>query len=175
MTSHDNLAPSDPIHDLLNSLIGGYWTALAQHQAHIALLESWGLRGLAADMRTHIDDEPITLRQLTDRLLDLDGTPSFTIAAPTIGSTLREVLSNDYERQRTVRPALNAAAEQAAAAHDATTRRLIENILADEEAHLSWLQTELSILDRVGDALYTTSRLGTTRAPAAALRPLTLL
>ena len=39
-------------------------------------------------MQAHIDDEPITIQSLLNRLLDLGGQPSFTIAVPNIGSTL---------------------------------------------------------------------------------------
>jgi bacterioferritin len=145
--------------DVLNDLIGRYWTALAQHQTHLALVDSWGLHGLARSLEAHIADEPATLRFLLERLLDLDGSPTFTIGQPTIGTTLREVLDTDLEAQRQVRPGLNAAAEAAGAAHDATTRTLIERVLADEERHLSWLQTEVDLLDRVGETLYVASRL----------------
>lgn len=147
--------------DLLNQLLGTYYTALAQHQTHVALIDSWGLSGLAQSMQAHIDDEPVTLRDLTNRLLDLGGQPSFEIPAPRIGTALREVLENDLAGQRRVRPDLNAAAETAAAAHDATTRVLLERVLADEEVHLAWLETELSLLDRLGEQLYTASRIST--------------
>jgi bacterioferritin len=36
---------------------------------------------------------------------------------------------------------------------------LIEGILADEELHLSWLQTEIDLYDRLGEALYVATRL----------------
>lgn len=61
--------------------------------------------------------------------------------------------------QRNVRPALNTIAESAATAHDATTRNLLEAILADEEQHLVWLETELALLEKLGEPLYTASRL----------------
>jgi bacterioferritin len=36
---------------------------------------------------------------------------------------------------------------------------LIEGILADEELHLAWLQTEIDLYDRLGEPLYVASRL----------------
>lgn len=149
----------DPVLALLNQLIGGYWAGTAQHQTHAAVLASWGLQGLVDAMRQHIDDEPETITALTDRLLELDGQPRFALAAPRIGSTLREVLGNDLAAQQDTRPLLNAAAERAAAAHDATTRRLIERILQDEERHLDWLRTEVALLEQLGEPLYMASRL----------------
>jgi bacterioferritin len=150
----------------LNNLLGIYWTGYAQHQTHLELVESWGLHGLAAGMSVHISDEPVTIANLLNRLLDLDGAPAFTLGVPKIGTTLREVLDNDMAGQRTARPGLNAAAEVAAGAHDATTRILIEQILADEELHLSWLRTEVDLFDKLGEALYTANRLEGSAAPA---------
>ena len=156
----------NPVFTILNGLLGSVWRACAQHQAHIALIESWGLQGLAAAMRVRTADEPVTIRALLDRLVDLDGTPAFTIEVPVIGVTVREILDNDMALQCHARPKFNAAAEAAGAAHDATTRNLIEQILADEEQHLSWLETEIALYEKLGESLYCASRLpaGTARA-----------
>lgn len=160
-------SPNADVADTINGLLGVYWGAYAQHQMHVALLDAWGIKGLASDMGARIVDEPVTIRALSDRLLDIDGEPAFTIVAPKIGKTLREVLANDLELQAGTRPALNAAAEVASAAHDATSRIMLEGILADEEEHLSWLQTELSLLDRLGEALYISNRLNPSPTSAA--------
>jgi len=42
-----------------------------------------------------------------------------------------------------------------------TTRNLIEKILADEEQHLSWLETEIALHEKLGEPLYSVSRLST--------------
>src|SRR5712671_1265869 len=149
----------NPVPAILNGLLGATWRAYAQHQTHVALIEAWGLKSLAGQMRVRTADEPVTIHALLNRLGDLHGAPAFTIEAPTIGATVREVLDNDMALQRHTRPMLNAAAEAAAAAHDATSRNLIEQILADEERHLSWLETEIELCARLGDALYVASRL----------------
>src|SRR6267143_6643620 len=156
----------NPVFTILNGLLSAAWRACAQHQTHIALIEAWGLQGLADAMRIHTADEPVTIRVLLDRLVDLDGIPSFTIEAPAIGVTVREILDNDMRLQRHTRPKLNAAAEAAGAAHDATTRNLIEQILADEEQHLSWLETEIDLYEKLGGALYSASRLQAGTTPA---------
>jgi bacterioferritin len=156
----------NPVFTILNGLLGSVWRASAQHQTHIALIEAQGLQGLADAMRMRTADEPVTIRALVDRLVDLGGTPAFMIAVPVIGATVHEILDNDMALQRHIRPRLNAAAEAASAAHDATTRNLIEKILADEEQHLSWLETEVALYEKLGESLYCASRLpaGITRA-----------
>jgi bacterioferritin len=157
----------NPVFTILNGLLGSVWRACAQHQTHITLIEAQGLQGLADAMRIRTADEPVTIRALLDRLVDLGGIPAFTIEPPAIGVTVRGILDNDMTLQRHTRPKLNAAAEAAAAAHDATTRNLIEQILADEEQHLSWLETEIALYERLGESLYCASRLPTGTARAA--------
>jgi bacterioferritin len=148
-----------PVFTILNGLLGSIWRACAQHQTHVALIEAQGLRGLADAMRVRTADEPVTIRALLKRLVDLGGTPAFRIDVPSIGVTVREILDNDMALQCHARPKLNAAAEAAGAAHDATTRNLIEQILADEEQHLSWLETEIALYEKLGESLYCASRL----------------
>ncbi len=156
----------NPVFTILNGLLGAVWKGYAQHLAHIALIEAKGLHGLADAMRIHTADEPVTIRALLNRIVDLDGRPAFTIEAPVIGVTVREILENDLGLQRHTRPKLNAAAEAAGAAHDATTRNIIEQILVDEEQHLSWLDTEIALYETLGESLYCASRLHPRKASA---------
>jgi len=171
-TSHDQLDVSativtdNPIFTILNGLLSGLWRACIQHQTHVAVIETLGLQGLADAMRVRTADEPVAIRGLLNRLVDLGGAPAFTIEAPAIGATVREILDNDMDLQRHARPKLNAAAETAGA-HDATTRNLIEQILADEEKHLSWLETEIVLYETLGESLYCASRLQAGKASAA--------
>jgi len=151
--------------DMINGLLGVYYTALAQHQTHVALLDSWGLSGLARSMEARIADEPVTIAELMQRLLDLGGTPTFTLGTPNIGASVAEVLDKDLEIQRLAPAGLNAAAEAASADHDATTRVMLEGILADEEKHLAWLEGERALLDRLGEALYFANRMGAPATP----------
>jgi bacterioferritin len=118
-------------------------------------------------MQSRIDDEPGTIAALTNRILDLGGQPAFAIGTPNIGTDLRSVLENDIAIQRGAPESLNAAAETAASAHDATTRHLIEQIIDDEEQHLSFLELELDLLGRLGEPLYLSTRMNTSDgAPA---------
>lgn len=154
--------------DTIRQLLGRYWTSYAQHRMHIALLRTWGLEGLAQGMDMRTRDEPQTINALSNRLLDLGGDPGFTLSSPNIGKTLRGVLENDMQLQAHAKPALNAAAEAAAAAHDATSRVLFEGILADEEEHFYWLETELKLLELMGEPLYVANRLHPPHDAAAA-------
>jgi len=160
-------SPQNPVQNLLNELIGAFWSASIQHQTHLALISSLGLTSLSSQMQAHISDEPQTLKTLTDRLLDIGGTPDFTVPQPHIEHTLRSILEADLQTQEAGLPVLNHAVDTLAAQRDATTRRLIEDVLVGEEAHLSWLRNELSLLDRMGEALYLFLRVSTSTTPIA--------
>ncbi|HCE5828590.1 TPA: hypothetical protein NHK69_005115 [Pseudomonas aeruginosa] len=165
--SKSMLSDTQAVIGVINQLLGSYWGAYAQHRMHVALLDAWGVTGLARSMESHISDEPGTIARLSTRLLDLSGKPAFAIAAPNIGNSLREILQNDLDVHR-ARPALNTAAEVAAAAHDATSRVMFESILSEEERHLTWLDTELKLLDQLGEPLYVANRLHRAYEPQTA-------
>ena len=46
-----------------------------------------------------------------------------------------------------------------------TTRVLLEGVLAEEEKRFSWLQMELDLLERLGEALYVSNRLTAPSSP----------
>ncbi|ULJ60152.1 ferritin-like domain-containing protein [Wielerella bovis] len=149
----------NPIHTLLNDLLAVYWKALIQHRSHVAVIESEGASLLASEMTAKIADEPETIENLQNRLLDLGGVIHFTLPQPNIGTNLREALQNDYELQKNARSALNKLVKQVSELNDATTRNLIEAILADEEEHLAWLEQELNLLEKLGEPLYLSKRM----------------
>lgn len=147
------------IHELLNEMLAVYWSASIQHRSHVAVIASEGASLLASEMEDKIADEPETIIKLQDRLLDLGGEIRFTVKQPNIGTNLREALQNDYELQKNARTGINQWVEIATAEHDATTRILIEEILADEEEHLYWLEQELNLLEKLGEPLYLSKRM----------------
>lgn len=149
----------NPIHTLLNDLLAVYWKALIQHRSHVAVIESEGASLLASEMTAKIADEPETIENLQNRLLDLGGVIHFTLPQPNIGTNLREALQNDYELQKNARSTLNKLVKQVSELNDATTRNLIEAILADEEEHLAWLEQELNLLEKLGEPLYLSKRM----------------
>lgn len=110
-------------------------------------------------MTAKIADEPETIENLQNRLLDLGGVINFTVSQPNIGKNLREALQNDYELQKDARTGLNKLIKEVDELGDATTRNLIEEILVDEEEHLAWLEQELSLLEKLGEPLYLSKRM----------------
>ncbi|PIB92310.1 bacterioferritin [Caulobacter sp. FWC2] len=145
---------SNDIHAALNGLINQFWAGLIQHRSHVTILSALGYDKLAKDMQQRILDEPETIEALQKRLLELDGQIAFQAYAPMLGRDVRGILGNDLQLQEQGLPVLAEAARLAAERSDTATRRLIEDIIVDEEAHLNWLKDEVSLLERLGDPLY---------------------
>ena len=101
---------------------------------------------------------------ITDRILILDGLPNYQrLFSLRVGQTLREQFEADlaieYEVMARLKPGIIMCREK----EDATTANLFEKILADEEDHIDYLETQLELMDKLGEELY----LGAVRVAAA--------
>lgn len=142
------------LHASLNSMINQFWAGMIQHRSHVAILAALGYSRLAAAMEERIADEPETIAALQKRLLDLGGTLGFESFTPTLGTDARAILALDLKVQEQGVPVLSSAAKLASDLADTATRRLIENIIVDEDEHLNWLKEQISLLERLGDQLF---------------------
>lgn len=152
------MPPFNAIEAMINQVLGQFWSGLIQHQSHLGLVAALGLEKLAKTMESRIADEPETIRRLLDRLLNLDGQPSFDVATPKLGTDLVSIFAIDIETQRAGLALLNQCVVFASSQADAATRLLFERIVEDEEEHLAWLTSEQSLLARLGEPAYTALR-----------------
>lgn len=149
---------SNEVIDKFNELLGYYWTAYAQHKAHLVLVEDWGYSKLAETMAEHISDEPDTIEKLQKRILDLGGKIDFRLGEVKIGTTIGEALRTDLVSSPKLREAFYGLIELMHQGRDAKSRMMLETILDEEEEHALWLESELDLLERLGEQLYLAAR-----------------
>lgn len=140
---------------LLNEQLTSELTAINQYFLHAKMQESWGFTELAAHTRAESIDEMMHAERITDRILLLEGLPNYQrIGSLRIGQTLREQFESDlaieYEVVERLRPAVVVCREK----QDSTTARLFEEIVADEEKHIDYLETQLQLMNTLGVELY---------------------
>ncbi|GAB3151946.1 bacterioferritin [Microbispora hainanensis] len=140
---------------LLNEQLTSELTAINQYFLHAKLQENWGYTKLAAITRAESIDEMRHAEELTDRILFLEGLPNYQkLNTLHIGQTVREQLQADLELELSVvkrlRPGIALMRERG----DITSATLFERILADEEHHIDYLETELGLLESLGEQLY---------------------
>lgn len=140
---------------LLNEQLTSELTAINQYFLHSKMQANWGFTELAAHTRDESFDEMRHAEAITDRILLLDGLPNYQRIGPLrVGQTLREQFEADlaieYEVVNRLKPGIIMCREK----QDSTSAVLFESIVADEEKHIDHLETQLELMNKLGEELY---------------------
>ena len=140
---------------LLNEQLTSELTAINQYFLHSKMQDNWGFTELAKHTRDESFDEMRHAEAITDRIMILDGLPNYQrLGSLRVGQTLREQFESDlaieYEVVGRLKPAIILCREK----QDSTTANLFEGIVADEELHIDYLETQLELMDKLGVELY---------------------
>lgn len=139
----------------LNEQLTAELTAINQYFLHAKMQENWGYTKLAKHTRDESIDEMRHAEVLADRILFLEGLPNFQRVNPLrIGQTVPEQLRADLAIEMEAVNRLRPGIEMMRSRGDVTSARLFEEILADEESHVDYLETELGLVDALGEQLY---------------------
>ena len=140
---------------LLNEQLTSELTAINQYFLHAKMQQNWGLTKLAAYTRAESLDEMRHAEKITDRILFLEGLPNYQrLSALRIGQTVREQLQADLKIELEVVERLRPGIALCRSKGDMTTANLFEEILADEEHHIDYIETNLDLIDKLGEPLY---------------------
>ena len=130
-------------------------TAINQYFLHAKMLKNWGLKELAEHEHHESIDEMKHADRLSERILFLDGLPNFqALGKLRIGETPVEILRCDLALEMDGLQALKDAIVHCEGVNDFTSRRLFADILDSEEEHIDWLETQLSLVERLGEQNY---------------------
>jgi bacterioferritin len=92
---------------------------------------------------------------LTDRILFLEGLPNYQkLFALRIGENVKEMFECDMKIEVEAVDRLRRGIEHMRSVGDVTSARIFEEILADEEHHIDYLETQLDLIERLGIQLY---------------------
>jgi bacterioferritin len=141
--------------EMLNEQLTSELTAINQYFLHAKMQENWGYTKLASHTRAESMEEMTHAEKLTDRILFLEGLPNYQkLLALRIGQNVREQFEADMAIEVEVIDRLRPAIAYCEQVGDHTSKRLFEEILADEEHHIDYLETQLALMDSLGDQLY---------------------
>jgi len=150
---------------LLNEQLTSELTAINQYFLHSKLQASWGFTELAAKTREESFGEMRHAELLTDRILLMEGLPNYQrLLSLTVGETVREQFQADLSIELSVVERLRPGIAMCRQKGDATSANLLEMILADEERDVDHIQTQLELMERLGESLYLAQCLS--RAPS---------
>ena len=145
----------DEVIALLNEQLTAELTAINQYFLHAKMQQNWGLTKIAAYTRAESIDEMRHAEKITDRILFLEGLPNFQrLFALRIGETVKEQFDSDMLIEVEAVDRLRRGIEYMRSVGDVTSAKLFEDILADEEHHIDYLETQIGLIGKLGEALY---------------------
>ena len=145
----------DKIIELLNDVLTAELTAINQYFVHAKMCKNWGINKIADIVRKESIDEMKHADQLMDRILYLDGIPNVQrLYKINVGETVKEQFESDLSLERVAIDRLNKGIAVCTDLGDNGTRAMLEEILVSEEEHADWLETQLDLMERVGEKAY---------------------
>jgi bacterioferritin len=146
--------------ELLNEVLTAELTAINQYFVHAKMQHNWGYMRLAEHTRDESIDEMKHAETITERILYLEGTPNLQrLGSVRVGETVPEQFRLDLDVEYAAIERLNRCVATAVAKGDNGSRELFETLLVDEEEHADWLETQLGIIDAIGEANYLSQQL----------------
>jgi bacterioferritin len=139
--------------ELLDEVLTGELTAVNQYFLDAKMFDNWGYGHLGERFRSESIDEMKDAERLIERILYFDGHPNVqrpgTIG---IGETASEKLALALELERAAILRLNRGIALSTERAENGSRELLEDILEGEESHADWLETQLALIDQIGEA-----------------------
>ena len=129
--------------------------AINQYWLHYRLLDDCGYGLLAKKEREESLEEMAHADKIIERIIFLEGHPNLQSVAPLkIGQNVKEVLSADLEGEHIARESYSKSREICSECGDYVTMKIFEELLTDEEGHIDFLETQLELLEKIGEEKY---------------------
>src|SRR5215475_2555745 len=150
--------------DYLNKGLRSELTAVNQYWLHYRMLDNWGYKDLAKKWRKESIEEMEHADKFIDRIIFLDGFPNMQVLDPLhIGQNVKEILDCDLAAEISARALYQEAATYCHSVKDYPSRDLFEKLMADEEGHIDFLETQLDLVEKLGVQLYSQHHIGAKR------------
>ena len=150
----------------LNKLLKNELTAINQYFLHARMMKHWGFERLGKKIYDESIGEMKHADRLILRILLLEGLPNLQdLGRLGIGETVPECLNADLRLESAARTDVVAAVAACEAAQDYVSREIAVDILDDAESHIDFLETELALLEKVGEQNYLQTQIGEGKEP----------
>lgn len=142
---------NDQVIDILNDALKHELAAINQYWLHYRLLNNWGFKKLGHKDREESIEEMKHADKIIDRIIFLEGHPNLQHVAPLmIGQNLKDVLDCDLKAEHIARDLYIKGRAICRGAEDYVTMQLFEELLADEERHIDFIETQLDLVKSIG-------------------------
>ncbi|MEM8771454.1 MAG: bacterioferritin [Pseudomonadota bacterium] len=146
--------------DYLNKALKLELTTVNQYFLHARMFKDWGFHRIAKIEYEESIDEMKHADQLIERILFLNGLPNLQdLDKLYIGETLKECLECDLKAEERAHPTYVEAIEYCEKTRDYVSREIFERILESEEEHIDYLETQLGLIDKIGEERFMQSQM----------------
>ena len=146
--------------DALNGLISTEMGAINQYFVHAKICESRGLARVAHTLRASSMEEMHDVEALMDRVLLLGGLPNLQrIDAFQVGENVVEMFQLHAGLERGAVDQLKVAIAACDGDGDVGSSQMLRSMVAQEEAQLDWLTTQLELIEQLGESNYLAQQL----------------
>jgi bacterioferritin len=146
--------------DALNGLIATEMSAINQYFVHAKICDSRGLTRVAHKLRESSMEEMRDVETLMDRVLLLGGLPNLQrIDAFQVGENVVEMFELHAALERGAVDQLKTAIADCDKEGDVGSSQLLRSMVAEEEAQLDWLTTQLELIEQLGENIYLAQQL----------------
>jgi len=150
---------NDAVIAKLNEMLADELTAISQYMVHSEMCANWGYGKLHEQVEKRAITEMKHAEKLIARIIFLDGAPIVSKLNPIhIGLDVEKQLKNDLEAELIAVNGYNEAAAMSSQIKDYGTHEIFETILADEEDHVDWIESQLDLINQMGLANYLLSQ-----------------
>jgi bacterioferritin len=147
--------------EYLNRGLRSELTAVNQYWLHYRIMDDWGYKELAQFWRKESIEEMQHADKFVERILFLEGFPNLQELDPLrIGQNIEEILQSDLAAEMEARALYLEAAKYCDSVNDRVSKNLFEELAADEEGHIDFLETQLELVEQVGVQLYAQKHIG---------------
>ena len=150
----------DDVITVLNDVLTSELTAINQYFIHARMCENWGYQRLWKTVRAESIEEMKHADTLIERILYLEGVPNLQrLGKINVGQTVKEQLTLDLDMEKSAIKRFNDGIELCWSLGDNGSRELLEGMLVSEEHHADWLETQLSLINDLGEQNYLAQQL----------------
>jgi bacterioferritin len=145
----------------LNELLTPELTSIDSYFLHAKLMANLGYKKLAEHLEHEMQDEMVHVTKIMERLIFLEATPEVHARVPfTVDRQVKAMFALDLDFEMKVRDLMIEGIELCIEHQDHVTRHMLEQLLSDTESdHIDWLETQLQIIEHIGESRYLAEQL----------------